>query len=427
MAGCDDEVRYGRLARLQGARSGVDSRQIARRLSCVRSGDLPRSLNVRLTGFQLLPVTMFFGSFAWSFVFVSLPFHIQRVSTLEPAATLRWTGWIVGITSLVTVMTAPVWGRYAARGNPKACYVVVEALQGLGFFVMALARTLPELFFARLILGAMGAASTLAFIMVGREVEGAGVRRRIAALQSSMTVGQVVGPLFGAIAAARLGIRGSFVLGGLILIACAALVHWGVALPPRAEEVKAAGRRVRPGEVAAVTLVVLGGSIQVFYFTSILPHVLPGLGVAAERTLEVGGVLIFISGAAAALGALAVPRLGELFPERRLIAGLLMASSASVAALAAAGSVWPYGGLRFVQVLSIAPVFPLIVSRVVQHAGGSAIGVINAARIGAGFIGPVAATSLLAWTSPAVVYLLLASIGLACVPLVRMREAGARA
>lgn len=370
---------------------------------------------------------MFFGSFAWSFVFVSLPFHIQRVSTLDATATLRWTGWIVGITSLVTVLTAPIWGRYAARGNPKACYVAVEALQGVGFFVMALARTLPELFFARLILGAMGAASTLGFIMVGRGAEGAQVRTRVAVLQSSMTVGQVMGPLFGAIAAARLGIRGSFILGGTILIACAALVHYAVPRPPDARQADAASRPVRAREVAAVTLVVLGGSIQVFYFTSILPHVLPGLGVEAERTLEVGGVLIFVSGVAAALGALAVPRLGELFPERRLIGGLLIASSISVAALAMVGSVWPYGSLRFLQVLSIAPVFPLVVSRVVQHAGGSAIGVINAARIGAGFIGPVAATSLLAWTSPAVVYCLLASIGLACVPLVRLREAGARA
>jgi DHA1 family multidrug resistance protein-like MFS transporter len=369
---------------------------------------------------------MFFGSFAWSFVFVSLPFHIQRVSTLEPTATLRWTGWIIGITSLVTVLTAPVWGRYAARGNPKACYVAVEALQGLGFFVMALARTLPELFFARLILGAMGAASTLAFIMVGRGVESGEVRRRIATLQSSMTIGQIIGPLFGAIAAARLGIRGSFVLGGVILLGCAALVHWGVPRPPSGEQASTSGRAVRPGEVAAVTIVVLGGSIQVFYFTSILPHILPGLGIDAERTLEVGGVLIFISGVAAALGALAVPRLGELFPERKLIGTLLIVSSISVAALAAVGSVWPYGGLRFVQVLSIAPVFPLVVSRVVQHAGGSAIGVINAARIGAGFIGPVVATTLLAWTSPGVVYVLLAAIGLACVPFVRARETGAR-
>lgn len=370
---------------------------------------------------------MFFGSFAWSFTFVSLPFHIQRVSTLDPAATLRWTGWILGITSLVTVATAPVWGRYAGRGDPKACYVAVEALQGLGFFVMALASTLPELFLARLLLGGMGAASTLAFIMVGRSFHGGEVRRRIATLQSSMTVGQVVGPLAGAIAAARMGIRASFVLGGVILLGCAALVHWAVPRPPHAEKALATERPVRPREVAAVTLIVLGGSTQVFFFTSILPYVLPGLGVDAARTLEVGGILIFVSSVAAALGALAVPRLAELLSERSLIRLLLLASSVCLATFAAVGSVWPYGGLRFLQVLSIAPVFPLVVARIVQHAGGATIGVINSARIAAGFIGPVVATTLLAWTSPGVLYCLLAAIGLACVPLVRMREAGTRA
>jgi MFS transporter, DHA1 family, multidrug resistance protein len=365
---------------------------------------------------------MFFGSFAWSFVFVSLPFHIQRISTVDSVATLRWTGWILGITSLVTVATAPVWGRYAARGDPKACYVAVEALQGLGFFVMALATTLPELFVARLILGAMGAASTLAFIMAGRSPDTDAVRRRIATLQSSMTVGQVIGPLVGAIAAARMGIRGSFVLGGAILMACAALVHWGVPRPPQATRATVALPMVRPREVAAVTLIVLGGSIQIFFFTAILPHVLAGFDVEAGRTLEVGGMLIFVSGVAAALGAMAVPRLAQLFPERRLIGGLLVASSVSLAAFAGAGSVWFYGGLRFLQVLSIAPVFPLVVARAAQHAGGAAIGVINSARIGAGFLGPVVATTLLTWTSPGALYALLAAIGLACVPLVRLRE-----
>jgi len=365
---------------------------------------------------------MFFGSFAWSFVFVSLPFHIQRISPLDPAATLRWTGWILGITSLVTVVTAPVWGRYAARGDPKACYVAVEALQGLGFFVMALASTLPELFFARLILGAMGAASTLAFIMAGRLPDTDAVRRRIAALQSSMTVGQVIGPLVGAIAAARLGIRGSFVLGGAILLGCAAIVHWGVPRPPGPVTATTAARPVRRREVAAVTLIVLGGSIQIFFFTSILPHVLTGFDVEASRHLEVGGMLIFVTGVAAALGAMAVPRLAELFPERRLVAALLVTSSICLAAFAAASSVWLYGGLRFLQVLSIAPVFPLVVARVAQQAGGAAIGVINSARIGAGFLGPVMATTLLTWSSPGAVYVLLAAIGLACVPLVRLRE-----
>ena len=75
---------------------------------------------------------MFFDSFAWSFVLVSQPFHIQRISRTDPAATLRWTGWILGITSLVTVVTAPVWGRYAARGNPKACCVPLVTMRQAG-------------------------------------------------------------------------------------------------------------------------------------------------------------------------------------------------------------------------------------------------------------------------------------------------------
>ena len=56
----------------------------------------------------VLPAAMFLGSFSWSFAYVSLPFYIQRVSVLDTASTRRWTGWILGVSSLVTVLTAPV-------------------------------------------------------------------------------------------------------------------------------------------------------------------------------------------------------------------------------------------------------------------------------------------------------------------------------
>ena len=170
---------------------------------------------------------MFLGTFAWSFVYVSLPFHIQAISTVDPVATLRWTGWILGIAPLVTVATAPFWGRFAERANTKALYIVTQLLQGLCFLGTALARTLPELFLARLALGVMGASSTFAFIDAGRARDAAEVRRQVAAVQSGMTIGQVIGPLVGAIAAARLGFRTSFVAGGLILWGCAAVVFWG--------------------------------------------------------------------------------------------------------------------------------------------------------------------------------------------------------
>lgn len=369
---------------------------------------------------HVLPITMFAGSFAWSFVYVSLPFYLQALSTADAATTLRSTGWILGITSLINVGTAPLWGRFAERSDPRQLYVLVEFLQGVAFLGMALARTLPEMFLARFILGFMGAASTFAFMIVARDPDEGRVRRQVAAIQSAMTVGQVIGPLFGAVAAARLGFRASFVLGAAMLMGCALLVRWTVpAQPPRRQE-GSAGRRLAARDLAVVALLVLAGSTHIFFLPAILPEVLPALGVEGARTLEVGGIIIFASGAAAALGSMAAPRLAELVGPRRLIAGLLVGAALSVAALAVATSVWLFGLLRFVQVLCVAPVFPIVVAGIASRAGGQAIGTINAARIGAGFVGPVMAASVVAWAGPWAMYLLLAAIALGCVPLARL-------
>jgi MFS family permease len=369
---------------------------------------------------HVLPLAMFFGSFAWSFVYISLPFHIQRISTWDAAGTLAWTGWIMGITPLATVVTAPFWGRSAERRNPKTLYALVQVAQGLAFLGTAAARTLAELFVARLVLGVTGAASTFAFVSAGRSDDARDVRRQVAAIQSGMTIGQVIGPLVGAIAAARLGFRASFVVGAGILFGCGALVRWGVPDPTDAGPSGAVASSPNWRDVLGVAGIVLGGSTQIFFLTSILPQVLPGLGVANERTLEIGGLVIFASAIATALGSVLASRLADVVPERRLLPGLLVLSSVFVAALGIAGDVWTYGTLRFLQVACIAPVFPLVVARIAQSAGGVAIGVVNSARIGAAFIGPVLATTLLAWSAPALLYVALGLIGVACVPLARV-------
>ena len=368
-----------------------------------------------------LPSAIFVGSFSWSFVFVSLPFHIQHISVWDPRSTLRWTGWILGVTSLVTVATAPVWGRIGERGDPKRLFMIVQALQGVGFFGMAVARTLPELFVSRIVLGFMGAVSTFAFIIAGRAGDPREVRRQVAAAQSAMTVGGVIGPLVGAIAAARLGFRASCVVGGVILCAGAGLVAWGVPDPPQHETSSTTMGTASFREVTAVVLLILGASIQIFFLPSILPQILPPMGVAAADMLEIGGVLIFVSGVAAAGGSLLAPRLAEVFPRRWLLGGLLTASGVCAAGLALASSVAVFGVLRFLQVMFIAPVFPISVAGIAHRAGGQAIGAINAARIGAAFMGPVLATTVLAVGPPAILYLLLTVVALVSVPVATWR------
>jgi MFS family permease len=371
-------------------------------------------------GTRLVPFAIFFSSFAWSFVFVSLPFYIQRVSTVDEAATLRWTGWIVGITSLVTVVTAPVWGRLAERGTPKRYYVLVESLQGVAFCLVALARTLAELFAVRFVLGFMGASSTFALMLASRSGDPVAVRREVAHVQAALTVGGVAGPLVGTLVALQFGFRASFVVGGLILFGSATLVAWGVEVPSAPGDREAGRRTLRISDVAIASVIVLVASTQLFFLAPVLPQVLLALGVPGEDTLAVGGLVIFASSAAAAVGAFAAPHLAALTSERRLVTWLLVGSSLGLAVLGAPGSVWAYTLLRFLHVLFVAPVFPIVVTRVAQHAGGDIIGIVNSARIAAAFVGPVLATVVLAWSSAVAVYLLLGGLGLVCLPLVAL-------
>lgn len=366
---------------------------------------------------------MFLGSFAWSFVFVSLPFYIHRISTLDEASTLRWTGWILGVSSLVTVVTAPLSGRLAGRGDPKAFYMLVQLLQGVGFLLMALARTLPQMLGARILLGLMGASSTFAFIMAGRR-PGGDVRRDVSAIQSGMTLGQVLGPPLGAVFASRIGFQESFILGGVLLWGCCVLV--GVGVPAGAERAAAETRRGRTSipEVATVCLLVLVASTQIFFLTAILPQVLPPLGVDPADTLEVGGLVIFVTGLAAAAGAVLAPRVGELVGDRRAIVWFLGLSSVLLAAQALAPELGSFAVLRFLQVLCIAPIFPLSVAAIAQRSSGTAIGFVNSSRIGAAFLGPVAATTLLTVAPVWAVYVVLAAVGLAVVPVLLRALAG---
>jgi DHA1 family multidrug resistance protein-like MFS transporter len=367
----------------------------------------------------MLVAVTFLGSLAWSFVFVALPFQVERLSTSGPAGTLAWTGWILGIPSLAAVVSGPLWARYGERTDPKEACVLVQTLQGLGFLATALARSVIELFTARILLGAVGSFSTLAFVIAGREADGTVMRRRLGAIQSALVLGTLVGPLPGAVAAARLGFRLTYFIGALVLVTSAALLQWGMPSPPRVSREAAAARRMPTRDLALAAALILLASSQETFLVAVLPSVLPGLGVGIEDLVGATGLLIFVAGLAAALGGLAAPVLAEQISERRLLTGLLVASSVALVLFGSARSFWAFVTLRAVQSLAIAPFFPLMVAQVARRADGGAIGIINAARVGSGFLGPLVATTVLATGSPGILYATLGALGLGAALLLR--------
>ncbi len=115
------------------------------------------------------------------------------------------------------------------------------------------------------------------------------------------------------------------------------------------------------------------------------------------------------------------PILAEQIPERRLLLGLLVTSSVVLVLLGGTRSLWAFTVLRGIQCLAIAPFFPLVVAQVARRADAHAIGMINAARVGSGFVGPLVATTVLTAGSPALVYFLLGGAGIATALLLRRR------
>ncbi len=367
---------------------------------------------------MLIAVT-FMGSLAWSFVFVALPFQVERLSTSGPAGTLAWTGWILGIPSLAAVVSGPLWARYGERTDPKQACVLVQTLQSLGFLATALARSVIGLFIARLLLGAVGSFSTLAFVIAGREADGTIMRRRLASIQSALVLGTLVGPLPGALAAARLGFRLTYFVGALVLVASASLLQWGMSSPPPVPREAAAVRRMPIRDVALAAALILLASSQETFLVAVLPSVLPALGVGADDLVEATGLLIFVTGLAAALGGLAAPILAEQISERRLLTGLLVVSSVALVLFGTTRSFGAFVTLRGMQSLAIAPFFPLMVAQVARRAGASTIGIINAARVGSGFVGPLVATSVLATGSPGLLYATFGAAGIGAALLLR--------
>ena len=159
---------------------------------------------------------------AWNIGQVAVPFYVYALGPAERATTLQWSGWITGVTPLMTILATPVWVRLGAR-SPKWAYIVSHVLQSGCFVFMGSIHSLGSLLIARIALGCAGAASVFAFVVAG-QLERTNVRNVAAVMHAAMMIGPAIGPLIGAAVIVRYGMGGSFLVGGALLAVCAVLL-----------------------------------------------------------------------------------------------------------------------------------------------------------------------------------------------------------
>ncbi len=345
-------------------------------------------------------------AFAINFMTVFLPFYVHDISTLDEAATLRWTGLIVGMSSALATFGSTFWANLTARYSPKALYERGVLSHAILVTLMGFVTDLRLLLLIRIMQGFLGGISTIGLIIVSAISTEDQLARRMGLYQSALTLGQIFAPPLGAMAAAAFGYRGAFVASGMMILAIfffalVALSH----VPPIPRKVVA--DPVSRGQLWLAWGVSLVGTVHIVFLPSILPSILHDFNVPEGERLVMAGIVVFAYGISAAAGSYGISRLTNRFPVRRLV--LVCALGASVLQVILILGVEPitFTLIRMLQAALAAGIFPLILVQVASRSQGASIGFINTARFAGNAAGPVVATFVLANSNLLTLYLIL--------------------
>jgi MFS family permease len=361
--------------------------------------------------FFAVTTAQFAMAFALNFMFVFLPFYIRAVSDLDEAATLRWTGLILGAAAATATFGSAFWGSLSDRFSPKGLFerglvshIIIVAL-------MAFTADVRLLFAIRLVQGFLGGISTIGLIIVAATSDAEQRPRRMGAYQSALTLGQIFGPPLGGLGAEILGFRGAFLTSAGMLACVCVFSHLTLTrIPPQPQRTD--GETVSRRHLVLAWVISLVATMHLVFLPSILPAILRDFGVPEPRRLVWAGAIVFAYGVASAAGSFGFSRMAGRVPASRLVLIAALGSSACQVLLYCGPDIVTFTLIRMAQTACAAGVFPLVLAQVAARGGGRTIGFINTARFAGMALGPVTATFILAHADLLTLYVILA-IGLA--------------
>jgi DHA1 family multidrug resistance protein-like MFS transporter len=374
----------------------------------------------------------------FTFVFPFIPLFIQKeLHVTSVREVVLWAGVSGAATGVALAIMSPIWGALADRHGRKP--MVVRAMIGGGCTIVAIAfvSNVQQFVVLRILQGALAGTIAASTALVATEAPRDRVSSSLGLLQSGVFIGSAAGPLFGGIVSAAVGLRGSFVVSGLILLAAGVLAWRGVHEHFRQYPLTArtrTGLRALAGPALAIVVVLLlvqVGSSGAYPILPLLITVLPPVGGASPSFLA--GTLFGLSALAATAGALTYGRLTERFGLRSV---LIAASLAGGIFAVLQGTAQNYLQLLLLTCLAggfqgvIGPLLNLMLQQEVPYENRArAFGVGASATAIGGAAGPLmaaglAAASGLRWAIAATGLVLLA-MTVWCIAVVREPPAAA--
>jgi DHA1 family multidrug resistance protein-like MFS transporter len=357
--------------------------------------------------------SQFGAAFSFNFVNVFLPFYIFNISPYPFQETLLWVGAIIGSTGLVTAFTSTFWGSLTHRFSPKLLYFRAFIAHSIMFFLMGFTTDLHLLLLLRILQGLVGGVSTIGLIIVSSSSLRERISLDLGIFQSSMTLGQLVGPPLGSFAAVIFGFKGAFISASVVLFAASIFCYFFVTdVPKLPKEARASIRASIDKRVIIGWMLCFTAQIQLMFLPSVLPNVFEKFNIEKTQALKLAGTVVMSYTITAMIGTYLWSWLSRRYGLYRMITFLFTLGILFQSLLALSRGMIDFTVIRMVQTGLVAATIPLIFSIFVSEPRGSIIGFLNSARFTGNALGPMIATSILAFSNLEVLYLSISAISL---------------
>jgi MFS transporter, DHA1 family, multidrug resistance protein len=309
-----------------------------------------------------LYVVMFavFVSFTgFTFVMPFLPLYIKQLGVTDEGDAALWSGFIFGISPMVSGLLAPVWSVLAERYGRKVMLQRSLAAFVVLIVLMAFVTNIYQLVALRLAIGLFGGVAAMSVALASTIAPRNQVGEAVGLIQATQLASGIAAPFLGGVIVDAVGLKQSFFLASG-LCAVAFLI---ITLSYREDQERgragagatgAAKKKERGSLRSYLHLPIFVGLLVGIFtiqfvdrsFGPLLPLYIGTLDAPPDRIGTITGIVMTLGALAGSVAAVAAGRLSTRLDPRPLLFGSLIAGAILCLPIAFVGHWWQLLVLR---------------------------------------------------------------------------------
>lgn len=332
-----------------------------------------------------------------------LPVYLLKELQVIPERINFWSGLVYAVTFLGASLMAPYWGAWADKVGQRRMAIRAGIGLSASYVLGGIVQTAPQMFLVRaltgLISGFVPASMSLISSTLPEEKMGWGM----GLMQTAVASGSILGPLMGGYLSAWFGMRLSFFVGAVSLLAATLLVVFFVQDLPFSQEQKQEkmhlihdlkGSLQNRGLLYVMSMFFLVQTCIMAIQPLITLYVGQLMGGTGAGSVKMSGWIFSLAGIAGILSAPFWGNCGQRYGYTRILCLVLGCAGAVNLCQIFVGTIWQFAAVQFIYGLFLAGAVPNINATLVEVTPpamrGKAFGLTTSAQQFGGVVGPVA-------------------------------------